>query len=117
MKWPAWLTLPVWVYRLKDPLDPWRREDKAVHVGWSAWAMSLTRGQPLLARWIILIVLGLVVEGVQVVRWIAWQRRGGTGKWPFFTDKASVKDMVANLAGGALELVAEFVLFIMGSVL
>jgi hypothetical protein len=109
MKWPAWLYRPG--DARDDQLDRWKAPDKSAHVGWTAYAFAL------FGFWGA-VALALFVEFVEALLWMRlpeWKRAaliaGEAGhRWPFFHDRASLKDLVADAAGIVVGVVVRFVL-------
>lgn len=101
MKWPSF------IYKLNDEHDHLLGDDKQVHLFGAAFAWML-------GGWVFLAVCAIAVEVIEVIRWAAWQRRGGTGDWPFLTDKVSLLDLAADVLGGVLALLASFVFNLVG---
>lgn len=98
VRWPAWL------YRLDDSRDAWRGEDKQVHV------LGIALAAVLYGPWVALIV-GVVVEVIQALLWMSLTPtkrmliEDGKLAWPWMHDRASLKDLVADVAGIALAAV------------
>lgn len=88
-----------WIYGPLDPADQWFSEDKISHYGWAAAvfahgaAYSVTRG------WVEVIAAIILLEVWQVLRYQRWAAAGFPSPWPFLTDKASPKDIIAGLLG------------------
>lgn len=93
MSWPCCL------YRLRDPLDRWIGEDKGVHVLAGAVLWLLVGG-----RWGLFLGAAIGWELLEAVRWMRWQVKGAPSPWPWATDKASLKDLLADVVGIGLAL-------------
>ena len=102
MSWPTWL------YRLSDPRDRWRGEDKQVHLFGAAFAAAEFNVP-------VAIALILLVELVEAALWMsltATKRmliEDGKVPWPFFHDRASLKDVLAGIVGILLHLGAAWI--------
>jgi hypothetical protein len=94
---------PGWWYSPLDPNDAWLGEDKIAHFGWAAavFAIAFAWGGATFA-WSAVIVGSLAVEGLEVLRYQGWLKRGAPQPWPFLTDKASPKDVAVALLGAGL---------------
>lgn len=109
MKWPAWLYRPG--DERDDELDRWDGPDKSSHVGWTAYAYTL------FGLWGA-IALSLFVEFLEALLWMrlpGWKcealLRGDAGhKWPFFHDRASLKDLGADAVGIGVGAAVQLVL-------
>ncbi|HWP38957.1 MAG TPA: hypothetical protein VNL18_15530 [Gemmatimonadales bacterium] len=84
--------------------DPWLGDDKLSHLGWGAFlgALLLVAGVGAVAYWITILGAGLGVELVELWRYRRWEQAGRHYPWPLLADLTSYKDLVWNLAGGAL---------------
>lgn len=102
-----------WLYGLNDPRDRWLAPDKAWHLvlelafTWATASWNDSLGAGIFAG----IVAGVLVEVWQCVHWLSLSdiRRAaieaGTVHWPWMYDRASIKDLAADLigvAGGAV---------------
>lgn len=98
MSWPGWL------YHLSDPRDRWRGEDKQVHLFAVAFVMAV---YGLAAA----IIVSLAIEGAQALLWMSLTPtkrmliEDGKLPWPFFHDRASLKDLIADAAGIVLYII------------
>ena len=89
---------------LVDAATPFAARDKVQHAaGGALLQLLITRwwpSSPIGWVWLVLVIAALW-ESLELVRWLAWRRRGMIDPWPMAADRASWRDIVATLAGAA----------------
>jgi hypothetical protein len=93
-----------WLYGWEDSLDQWLAADKFEHLvgGMLCGALLWIAGASLLAALAGVLVVGILVEAVELTRYRVWVRKKQPQPWPWLTDKVSPKDLVVDVLGGLL---------------
>lgn len=89
-----------WVYAWSDPRDSWLKDDKLAHFFGTFAGYCLTHS------WRAVLIVIVLVELVEVYRYHLWLAKGSPQPWPWLTDKISLKDMLAGVAGAFLAWLA-----------
>lgn len=89
-----------WLYAWNDGNDSWFGDDKLAHLfgGAVVWVLGAVHVGPWWA-FAIAAGAGLAIELLETVRYQRWGAKGYSRPWPWLTDKISLKDLLADLAG------------------
>lgn len=88
---------------LVDVATPFAMRDKVFHfLAGVLLQLLFERWAPVLSHpvaWgLAVIAVALAWEILELLRWLAWRRRGA-GEWPLAADRVSWRDVVATIAG------------------